>query len=138
MAGVEAYAELIAELYAVDDFPQFFKTSPDLRAFARHCFEKNRRLHFGEKSGIQRFGNQLNPFFLSLTGMRAGVEVIAAVGEVFHPLDILLQHIEPVCPGGLVGCAQIHGVAAVSDQFTKMIFFEQSIQSRRIFGNDLL
>ena len=132
VAGVEAHAELLAEPDAVDDLPELFEGTADLRALARHRFEQNGRPHSRGEDAVQRLGDQLDPFLNALTGMRAGVKVVVVAGEVFHPFDVLLQHIQPVRSGRWVRGAEVHRVAAVSDELAEVFFFQQGVERRRV------
>ena len=138
VTGVEAYAELIVQLHAVDDFPELLKAPTHLRTLARHRFEQDDGLHFGEENAVERLGDQFDPLFRTLTGMCSGVEVVEVSWEVLHPLNILFQHIQAVRTGGGICGAEIHGVAPVCDHLAEVMLFEQRIQRRRVLGDDIL
>ena len=137
VTGVEAHAEFVTERHAVDDFAEFFKTAADLRALARHRFEQDGGLHSGEQHAVERLGDQFDALFRTLTGVRAGVEVVKLTGEVLHPLDVLLQHIQAVFAGCPVRRAEVHRIAPVGDQIAEPMFFEQGVQRRRVLGDDI-
>ena len=138
MAGVQANADFILQLYPVNDGTKLFKAASHFRPFACHGFQQHRGLHLGIKHQIQSFGNLLHRNLCALAHMGAGMEVIQRARQQVQPMEI-------ICHGnaGEFQCfrlcgAGIDGVGGMGDQWAELVFNHQLPQSLHIDGINLL
>ena len=76
VARIEADAEMITKLHAIDDGTKFLERPSDFRALARHRLEKHRRRLLGLQYMVELRRNQLDAALRSLPDMAAGMEIV--------------------------------------------------------------
>ena len=89
VARIEADADFIVHGHFVDDGRQFFKGPAHFRPLAGHGFQEDRRLLAGEHTGVEHVGNEGDARFSALADVAAGMEIIAAVVNVFQTAQVV-------------------------------------------------
>ena len=116
VARVEADADVLRQLHAVDDGAQLLEAAADLAALAGHGLEQDGRGHVGEEDLIEQRGDLLNAHVDALPDVAAGVKIVELAGRVLHALQVVgkgharkLRHVR-------LGCAGVECVGRVRDQ----------------------
>ena len=116
VARIEADADVLPQLHAVDDGAQLLEAAANLAAFAGHGLEQDGRGHVGEENLIEQCGDLLNARVDALPDVAAGVEIIELAGRVLHALQVVgkgharkLRHVR-------LGRAGVERVGRVRDQ----------------------
>ena len=116
VARVEADADVLRQLHAVNDGAQLLEAAADLAAFAGHGLEQDGRGHVGEEDLIEQRGDLLNARVDALSDVAAGVKIVELAGRVLHALQVIgkgharkLRHVR-------LGCAGVECVGRVRDQ----------------------
>ena len=89
MAGVQAHAEMVGELNAIDDGAQLLKGAANLGPLARHGLKQHRRGLLGGKHLVEHACDLLDANLSALAHMAAGMEVVHLVRRGLHAHEVV-------------------------------------------------
>ena len=116
VARVEADADAVSQLHAVDDGAQLLEAAADLTALSGHGLEQNGCRHAREEHLIEQRGDLLDTRVDALPDVAAGVEIVKLTGRVLHALQVVGKgHARKLCHVRL-GRAGVERVGRVRDQ----------------------
>ena len=89
MAGIQAHAEMVGELHAVDDGTQLLKGTADLGPLARHGLKQHRRGLLGGEDLVEHACDLLDTHLRTLAHVAAGMEVVHLVRRGLHANEVV-------------------------------------------------
>ncbi len=94
----------------------------DETALAGHRFKKDGRLLFRQQHFAQRLRDIFDPLFRALLYMTAGVEIVAAPGDIFQPPDIFLHSVNGKAAEPFVRGAGVKRIRRVCERRQQAVF----------------
>lgn len=134
MTGIQANAEPVPLLHAIDHRAQFFKRASDFRTFPGHGFKQNRCGKRRFKQAVEMLGYFFDSDFRPLLHMAAGMEIIQASRQILEPAQIVLHRFERIAAKAFIGRAGIERIRCMRQKRPKMMLAGKFGQCRDVFG----